>query len=266
MGEARQRPSAEAVLGHYEAQGLDIAALGYAEAEDRLGPRDKPPEGAAVASCVASALSTIDAIIASSMPELERQEGKRVGCVAGCAMCCHQTIEISCSEVVMIAWAIRGGPDAGAARQAFAAQAEAIIGRTKAERYARGIACAALEGNLCGIYPVRPGACRGYYSLSKLACKKDWSDRLSRRRPAGVPTVAPFQVLPVMAVIGVDLRLRERGLELVRVELAAGIAAALEPGAIEAWLAGGRVFAGLAFGNYPATLDAVANRIGAMRH
>lgn len=259
-------PTAEAISGHLEAQGLDLAALGYAEAESRLGPRDRPLEGAAVASCVASALSTIDAIIAANLPELERQQGKRVGCIAGCAMCCHQTIELSCSEVVMIAWAIRGGPDADAARQAFAAQAEAIIGRTKAERYARGIACAALEGNLCGIYPVRPGACRGYYSMSRLACKKDWRDRFTQRRPAGVPTVAPFQMLPVMAVIGVDLRLRERGLELVRVELAAGIAAALEPGAIEAWLAGGRIFSGIAYGDYPATLDAVADRIGVKRH
>lgn len=260
------RPSAEAAFGRHCDQGIDFAAMIYAEAEDRLGPRDKPPEAAAVASCVASALSTVDRIIADSMPELRRQQGKPVGCAAGCAMCCHQTIEISCSEVVMIAQAIRGGPDEDSARQAFGAQAAAIVGRSKAERYARGIACGALEGDLCGIYDVRPGACRGYFSLSKLACKKDWRDRMSQRRPAGVPTVGPFQLLPAMAVIGVDLRLRERGLELVRVELAAGIAAALEPGAIEAWLGGGRVFAGLAFGDYPATLDAVANRIGVKRH
>ncbi|MCK8784261.1 YkgJ family cysteine cluster protein [Roseomonas sp. NAR14] len=96
----------------------------------------------------------------------EENEGQRVACKAGCSWCCHQPVEVSAGEVLVVALATLALEDAGM---------EAFWDRVA--DHENRLACPALgPDGRCSIYPVRPAMCRAADSFDAGICKAALSD------------------------------------------------------------------------------------------
>ena len=219
-----------------QAEFLEVVRMAYGEARRILA--EGPLDAAMLCTVVQSALVEVSRFTAGA-EDRAREQGRRIGCKAGCAMCCHQHVLPSSVELAMLAFAIVEDEHA-ALLERCRTSAALVQDLSHAERYKRGIPCVLLEGSLCGVYEIRPGMCRSYVSLSKLACDKDWRDRF-KSRARGVPLLSNPQMYGGGIIFGVELALWRLGLEIERAELAAGLAAMLEDRGAERWLAGEKV-------------------------
>lgn len=180
----------------------------------------------------------------------QQNHGARPQCAKGCHHCCFQTIEVTSLDVIAIVLWLEDQPEK-ADRIATRAQeiAPKVAKLTKPQRYEAGIPCPALDGRDCGVYEARPVACRTYLSMSRSACDRDWARRgkTTRAHWTHIPTMAAPQMAGHSMASGLHAALHATGLELVRCELAAGLAHALAvPDMVSRWLAGERVFAPVA--------------------
>ncbi|HSF29824.1 MAG TPA: hypothetical protein VLK82_05030, partial [Candidatus Tectomicrobia bacterium] len=92
----------------------------------------------------------------------------------------------------------------------------------------------------CGIYAIRPLACRGYSSLSRSACEDAYTDKGERVQLHGL-----IRELAAGVSYGLVLVSKELGLEWGKHEIEAAVLRALgTPNAAERWAGGERVFAG----------------------
>ncbi|MBE9559066.1 MAG: YkgJ family cysteine cluster protein [Proteobacteria bacterium] len=95
----------------------------------------------------------------------------RVACKAGCYYCCDVYVSAQAPRIFAIAdWLRANSPDLNAGIARLAAADAAVRGHDVDARAAAGLACPFLDEGKCGIYPVRPAACRGFFSLSLEAC------------------------------------------------------------------------------------------------
>ncbi|MES2712016.1 MAG: YkgJ family cysteine cluster protein [Pseudomonadota bacterium] len=211
------------------------------EAGERVA--EAPLTAQRVAEIVAGAQSTMDQEIGDAAAQGEQQLGRKVGCAKGCHRCCFQTIEVSTVEVVALVARIPEQDRPGVAAMA-AVEAERVASLSRSDRYRQGVSCLFLEGQDCGIYDARPSVCRGYLSYSRLACRKDWSERFQDNRRGGVPLLAETQILAGIYAQGVDIAMARAGLEVEHVEISRAVAVLALPGAIGRWLAGERLFEG----------------------
>jgi hypothetical protein len=109
------------------------------------------------------------------------------------------------------------------------------IGRE--ERQNRKLPCPLLVDSACGVYAVRPQACRRFHSLSREACEAGGAV------PSDVFS-ANIGALIHLLLVGA---LRSAGLPDASYELSDALARVLpDPGLEERWLAGQNVFDGLA--------------------
>lgn len=103
---------------------------------------------------------------------LDKGSGPPPDCKPGCAACCYQWVSVSASEAMVIAEHVRAR-----------GQGKEVVGRLKAHEEATRLAgdraeywrlhvpCPFLvEGDLCGIYDVRPMPCRHLFSFDAHAC------------------------------------------------------------------------------------------------
>lgn len=95
----------------------------------------------------------------------------RVACKAGCYYCCDVYVSAQAPRIFAIAdWLRANSPDLKVEIARLAAADAAIRGHDVDARAVTGLACPFLSEGKCGIYPVRPAACRGFFSLSLEAC------------------------------------------------------------------------------------------------
>jgi uncharacterized protein len=176
----------------------------------------------------------------------DASDGRLPACRAGCCHCCFQTIEVTSVELVRLALSI--GPEERPSVLARAGTtAKRVAPLDKPQRYAAAIPCPMLQDRHCSRYEARPVACRTYWSLSRTACDSDWRHRRRSGR-SGVPLLAHGLLGGEMMMTGFAAAFQAAGFEVVRVELAAGLARLLSlPGLVlcAAWLRGERVFEGL---------------------
>jgi hypothetical protein len=209
----------------------------------------------------------IASINAGSIADHARKnDGAVPQCGLNCHHCCFQTIEVSTLELVrIVAWA-----DADEAARLLARSrdiAPKVARLDKPARYQAGIPCPALKGRACGIYAVRPVACQTYLSLSRSACDRDWARRGQTRKDhwTDIPLLAIPQLAGHSILTGLHAGLHRVGLEVERVELAAGLAHALAvPDLVPRWLAGERLFQAVALRApiaYPDMLDQMIRRM-----
>jgi len=107
--------------------------------------------------------------------ELSQQSAppeRPVACRAGCSLCCHNWISVTAPEVLLIARALRAGERGGEMVAAVHQAATQGMGLDRDERLERRLACPLLVDGLCSVYPVRPLACRSFFSFSLQACQK----------------------------------------------------------------------------------------------
>lgn len=224
--------------------GLRMLRATYAGAVDLMPGPQEPLTGRRLAELVAAAMHFASGTIDHHIPVAEAANRRKVACKSGCAFCCYQHVFLSTPELAVLAFAILGGPDGDEARRVVGASAAAIAPLSREERYRRGVPCPLLDRRTrrCQVYELRPFACRGHFSLSRLACERDFRDRMDPKKPARVPMLPTMQMAGVMAGIAVDVLCAARGLEMEQAELAQGLDRMMAPGVLDGWLAGERHF------------------------
>lgn len=166
----------------------------------------------------------------------------RVACKAGCYHCCDVYVSAQAPRIFAIAdWLRANSPDLEATIARLAAADAAIRGKDVDARAAAGLACPFLDGGRCGIYPVRPAGCRGFFSLSLEACIAG-----ARGESEEIPTPAHIHPLRGAYEQALSAVLYHWRLPAEHYELTHGVLVALrDEGAEARWYDGEDVFAGV---------------------
>lgn len=254
------RPRADSLGAQVYAQNQGLVAgtsrAALAETRRILAGMPWPLDRERIGGLVAGWHVAIDQSLDGWRAHMAQETGKAPGCREGCSSCCYQETLVSTVELAGIAVRVPESEREALAHRAARTAERTAKGGSEA-RYKAAIPCPFLEGTRCGVHPIRPQACRTHYSMSRSACLREWSARRlspeARARRAGVPMPSGPKALGFGMAAGLDAACHERGLEVELVELSEGLVAALAPGNLERWLAGGRVFAELA------RLDAAGN-------
>lgn len=169
---------------------------------------------------------------------LARQEGAKIECGAGCNACCHQSVEVSIPEAILVSLQVADPADPRRAAISEAVTAESTLSR--ADRLRTRRACPLLVDGNCSVYENRPLLCRATLSPSRQSCY----DAL---RGAAFPQQYP---VPQFFAQGDKDALRgickDLGLQHDNVDLVKTVAAILDdPAIIARWAAGERVFTAL---------------------
>ena len=189
------------------------------------------------ANALELAQKAIEQVLAHTPPE------SRPACRAGCAFCCAIPVAVSAPEALYIAAYLQETLSAEAQvalRTHLRARVEQRQGWTVDARHAHKRFCVFLrDDRQCGIYAIRPLACRGYNSMSRSACEEAFTDQRDRvHMHAGVRELASG------VIYGLIQASKGLGLEWGRYELEAVVLRALDTsGAAERWARGERVFA-----------------------
>ena len=111
---------------------------------------------------------TVEVVLAAS--------GLATGCTAGCSFCCWLRIDAQAHEILLLARYIRAHWSEGGIATLLA-QARLSSPSEKDDSMARTQRpCVLLKDGMCQVYPVRPGACRRYYSKAVSECHRLWMD------------------------------------------------------------------------------------------
>lgn len=169
-----------------------------------------------------------------------------IACRKGCSYCCYTQVSATAPELFLIARTLETAkPGKAPPRDAVLAGAARTAGLGVEGRFGKKIPCALLAENACSMYAERPTVCRQVTSTNLAACLDEYEGRdfngdmvvsrlyLDHARNCRIPLQA--------ALISLDL-------PLASYELGAGLTAALETGAEEAWLSGRDTFQGVAPG------------------
>lgn len=176
---------------------------------------------------------------------LLEQDNARIECGAGCSACCHQDVEATIPEAILVAAQIGGAADPR--HGAILAEAEASL--SDAAQNAGPRPCPLLQENRCSIYDMRPLACRAVFSPDAKKCHDSLASM--RRGEISSATVANIYTDPLFmsrgdqaGVLGIC---KDLGLQHDVVHLARTVAMILrDPGTVDRWLAGKTVFPALA--------------------
>jgi Fe-S-cluster containining protein len=162
------------------------------------------------------------------------QNAPQLGCKAGCAWCCHQNVEVTVPEAILIAAHLAGEDDPRRARVAAAA---ATLGGLDAEARRRaGKPCPLLVDNRCSVYEDRPLMCRGLMAADADACRRAYDPAGAGDAPLAIYPLAQYFILGDQA--GLRGILKDMLLQHDRVEMTKAVAAILaDPDIVERWLA-----------------------------
>jgi len=161
--------------------------------------------------------------------------GAKIECRAGCNYCCHQNVEVSIPEAILVAVQVADPSDPR--RPVILESAEAIAGLGREERLLTGRPCALLVDGNCSVYENRPLQCRATLSPYAKGC----ADALR-----GMRSVRIYAALQFFAQADKDaLRgiCKDLGLQYDNVDLVQTVAAILkDPLLVMKWAQGERVF------------------------
>ncbi len=192
----------------------------------------------------------LDIMGASILPQAENTIAEfvaaaEVQCRAGCSFCCHQNVDVTIPEAILVA--LQLGDEADPRRTAILAAADAFRDLDDDTRIATGKPCPLLVDHRCSVYNVRPINCRSFTSPDATNCHESM-----RRLEAGEVTgesPLPIEVYVVLrflcggeqaAIRGIC---RDLGLQADIVELTQTVAAIIrDPMLIERWASGEQVF------------------------
>jgi Fe-S-cluster containining protein len=208
--------------------GLEYLQLGLAERPDSL---------------VSFILGFVRDIVAKHVDETSRyivEETKPtplvVACSKGCAWCCHQDVEVSIAEAILIAVETAGD----ARGRAFDEKSKKIIGHARK----MGTPCPFLgEARNCTIYDIRPVVCRSFLSPDKTRCQQSVEAILSGGKPVQVLSHGMPHLLGNAIRAGLNEILKDHGLQNDYVDLVQTVAAIRkDPELIDRWANGESVF------------------------
>ncbi|MBX3190397.1 MAG: YkgJ family cysteine cluster protein [Labilithrix sp.] len=164
-------------------------------------------------------------------------------CQEGCAYCCHGPVFASSAEILRVAAHLRAtrSPDELAALRTRAKETAARVAPLDLEQRAvEKVPCPLLDqaSGRCGVYPVRPIACRAYHSGSVEACKKGFD--ACETNPLLPINPALFHVAHAYS-FGMMTACAAEGLDPGPYDLAVALPAALDDDLSARWVAGERV-------------------------
>jgi Fe-S-cluster containining protein len=164
----------------------------------------------------------------------------KTACKEGCHYCCDVYVSAQAPRLFAIAdWLRANCADQGAVMSRLEEANKSIRGLDADARARAGLACPFLEDGKCGIYPVRPAGCRGYFSLSVEACIAGVSGETEE-----IPTPAHIGRLRGAYEQALSAVLYQWRLPTAHYELTHGVLVALaQPDAEERWYDGEDVFA-----------------------
>jgi Fe-S-cluster containining protein len=100
-------------------------------------------------------------------------------CRAGCAWCCHFSVDVRAVEVFAILDFVERTFTAGEksrVRAEVRTNSTALAGLDEIERMTRNVKCPFLQTGSCTIYPVRPQTCRNYHATDVAGCRQSFED------------------------------------------------------------------------------------------
>jgi Fe-S-cluster containining protein len=189
----------------------------------------------------------LDILGAAILPQTEHTVAEfaaeaDIQCRAGCSFCCHQNVDTTIPEALLVA--LQFGDEADPRRAAILTAADAFRDLDDDARVMTGKPCPMLVDHRCSVYNVRPINCRSFTSPDATNCRE------SMRRIEVGETPLPIEVYVVLrflcggeqaAVRGIC---RDLGLQADIVEMTQTIAAIIrDPTLIERWASGEKVFA-----------------------
>lgn len=181
-----------------------------------------------------------------------------VACKAGCYFCCEVYVSAQAPRLFAIAdWLRANRPDIDDEIVRLRAADEKLRGLGVEARGAANLSCPFLEDGKCGIYPVRPAACRGMFSLSLDAC-------IASAQAEGdeIPTPAHAARLRGAYEQSLSALLHQWRLPTQHYELAHGVLVALtEPEAESRWYDGEDIFAGVGIDHADGAMTAESRRL-----
>lgn len=164
----------------------------------------------------------------------------QVTCARGCSHCCNGWVSLTAPEILFAAKRVRKKGDAVAARVREAY--EATHAYAFAERPNHQHPCPMLEDNVCGLYDLRPFACRLASSMDASACERV----LRLLAPETIPSPMLHVRTREFYQLAVTCALMRAGLAHRYYDFTGGLARALSrDDAEEAWLSGEDVFDGI---------------------
>lgn len=166
---------------------------------------------------------------------------RAVACRKGCSFCCHINVSVTIPEAILVATALRGDyREFAAAVDATAAQ---TAGLSEIERFRRAVPCPMLKDGACGIYDVRPTACRAYLATDARKCEASLESARTVGTPSPVESLAYPQQISAAINGGVLQACADAGLQSCAVELSQATALMLrDDTAVTRWLNGETVF------------------------
>jgi hypothetical protein len=162
-------------------------------------------------------------------------EGIKIECGPGCSSCCHQNVEVSIPEAILVSLQVADPVDPR--RAAILETADAIVGMDPQKRVVCGGPCPLLVDNKCSVYESRPLQCRATLSPCAQGCR----DALQGKNSAQVyPAPQLFAQADKDALRGIC---KDMSLQYDNVDLVQTVAAILrDPTKVVRWAMGEHVF------------------------
>jgi Fe-S-cluster containining protein len=180
-----------------------------------------------------------------------------LACRAGCAWCCHFTVDVRAAEVFRILDFVEQSFTPEEKARVYAEVRTNSVELRKlgeGERVTRNVKCPFLNEGRCTIYETRPQSCRNYHATNVAGCRQSYEE------PENLdidPDFAPGVYQAGGAhVEAVSTAMRDAGYDVNAYELNCALDAALsEPGAREHFESGLKPFTGLSGEEVPAEFD-----------
>jgi|WetSurMetagenome_2_1015567.scaffolds.fasta_scaffold250931_2 Fe-S-cluster containining protein len=187
--------------------------------------------------------------------EAENPLPQPLACQEGCDACCHNLVELTPPEALLIGHHIRRHFSESEKDRVLSRVAQSLVlaaGQTKAALAARRqeLPCPLLHGRACSVYPIRPLVCRAMHGLNRENCEAE----LVSGSLAGSQYYPHRHVIALSVSAGLLMGCRDSGCQAGTLDLARALHDFFnQENPIERWLAGEQVFAGLHHHQIPKT-------------
>jgi hypothetical protein len=166
-------------------------------------------------------------------------QSKKIECGAGCSHCCHQNVEVSIPEAILVSLQVSNPDDPR--RATILETADAIVNLDQDKRFLFGRPCPLLVDHKCSVYDNRPLLCRATLSPSAQGCRDALQGNAATLEIYTLPQFVALADKDALRGICKDLSLQYDNVDLVQT-----VAAILrDPSTIVRWAQGEKVFKAL---------------------
>ena len=107
----------------------------------------------------------------------QAEDAASLACHAGCAWCCHFSVDVRAVEAINMAEYVQREFSADEQRQLWVTlqnNAQALRAMDELQRMRSNLPCPFLQQGQCRIYAVRPQTCRNYHATDAAGCQQSY--------------------------------------------------------------------------------------------